>query len=187
MIYAHEKFTGLHFLKTPLDGDFENCVFTDSHFQGADLSRLTFSECQFVNCNFSSLTVVQTAFRDVQFVNCKVVGVRFDHCNPFLLSVSFESCQLNLSSFRGLEMGKTHFKECRLLEVDFVESDLRESVFESCDFAGATFGKTRLEKADFSTSYNFSINPEQNKIKGAKFSRLTLAGLLDKYEIEVQS
>lgn len=186
MIHEHKEFSGVNFSKDPLTGDFEGCTFIDSNFQSADLSHVTFSECRFVNCNFSSVTVMQTAFRGVYFINCKMVGVRFDYCNSFILSLSFDGCQLNLSSFHGLEMQKTVFKECRLQEVDFSETDLQSSIFTSCDFAGATFGNTRLEKADLSSSHNFSIDPEENKIKGAKFSQFNLLGLLDKYEIVVE-
>ena len=38
-----------------------------------------------------------------------------------------------------------------------------------------------LEKADFLTSYNYSFDPELNKIKGAKFSQAGVTGLLAKY------
>jgi len=41
------------------------------------------------------------------------------------------------------------------------------------------------EKADFRTAYNFSIDPEVNKINRAKFSSMNLAGLLSKYDIEI--
>jgi hypothetical protein len=43
-----------------------------------------------------------------------------------------------------------------------------------------------LEKADFRTSYNYSINPEVNRIKKAKFSTAGIAGLLCKYDIEIE-
>jgi hypothetical protein len=43
-----------------------------------------------------------------------------------------------------------------------------------------------LEKADFRTAFNYSINPETNRIKKAKFSKEGLNGLLDKYDIEIE-
>jgi fluoroquinolone resistance protein len=43
-----------------------------------------------------------------------------------------------------------------------------------------------LEKADFRTSNGYSIDPEMNRIKKAKFSLEGVAGLLDKYDIEVE-
>ena len=54
-----------------------------------------------------------------------------------------------------------------------------------CHDTRATFSHTILEKADFRTSFNYSINPEINRIKKAKFSLIGIAGLLDKYDIEI--
>jgi hypothetical protein len=50
----------------------------------------------------------------------------------------------------------------------------------------ATFDQTILEKVDFRTSYHYSIDPEVNRIKKAKFSILGVAGLLGKYDIEIE-
>jgi hypothetical protein len=36
------------------------------------------------------------------------------------------------------------------------------------------------------TSFNYSINPELNRIKKAKFSMPAVVGLLDKYDIEIE-
>ena len=70
-------------------------------------------------------------------------------------------------------------------EVDFTEADLTEVVFDYCDLSGAIFDNTLLEKADFRTAYHYTINPEINKIKKAKFSIAGIAGLLRKYDIEI--
>ena len=59
-------------------------------------------------------------------------------------------------------------------------------MFDNCDLARAIFANSILEKADFRTSYNFSIDPEINKIKKAKFSLTTVSGLLGKYDIEIE-
>jgi uncharacterized protein YjbI with pentapeptide repeats len=74
---------------------------------------------------------------------------------------------------------------CQLQEVDFSESDLNEGVFNDCDLTHATFERTNLEKADFRTASNFSIDPENNKLKKAKFSTDGLAGLLTKYQLQI--
>ncbi len=74
----------------------------------------------------------------------------------------------------------------KLCEIDFTESDLRGSVFENCDFMRATFDKTVLEKTDFSSSFNYSIDPEKNRIRKARFSLAGVAGLLNKYDIEIE-
>ena len=73
-----------------------------------------------------------------------------------------------------------------LSEVDFTECDLSEAKFINCDLTGAKFEQTILEKADFSTAYNFAIDPEINQMKKAKFSSFGLPGLLVKYGLEIK-
>ena len=69
--------------------------------------------------------------------------------------------------------------------MDFTECDLTQSVFDKCDFTDAKFENSILEKADLRTSYHYSINPEVNRIKKARFSLSGIPGLLDKYDIEI--
>jgi len=72
------------------------------------------------------------------------------------------------------------------VNVDFTESDLTGSFFEDCDLQKAIFLNTNLEKVDFRSSINFSIDPEKNRIRKAKFSRIEIVGLLNKYDIEIE-
>jgi uncharacterized protein YjbI with pentapeptide repeats len=74
-----------------------------------------------------------------------------------------------------------------LNEVDFTESDLTASIFDNCDLNLATFDNSILEKADLRTSYNYSIDPERNRIKKARFSVAGISGLLDKYDIQIEA
>jgi uncharacterized protein YjbI with pentapeptide repeats len=60
-----------------------------------------------------------------------------------------------------------------------------EASFHGCDLLGATFLQTNLEKADFRNAVNYSLDPDQNKVKKARFSAEGLGGLLQKYGIEV--
>jgi hypothetical protein len=41
-------------------------------------------------------------------------------------------------------------------------------------------------KADLSTSFNYQIDPERNKLKGARFSLHGIGGLLHKYDIKIE-
>lgn len=127
-----------------------------------------------------------TSFRDVRFKDCKLLGLRFDHCSDFLFSVSFENCMLNLASFYRMKIKGTKFKDCMMREADMTDADLTGIKFENCDLLKASFETSILEKADFRTAYNYSFDPELNKIKKAKFSREGLAGLLAKYDIEIE-
>jgi len=48
------------------------------------------------------------------------------------------------------------------------------------------FENTNLQKVDLRSAINYSINPEINQIKKAKFSASGLRGLLEKYDIVVE-
>jgi fluoroquinolone resistance protein len=165
--------------------EYENCTFLNCIFYNSDLSSLSFYECEFFACDFSLSKLNNTLLNDIQFKNCKLLGLRFDTCNDSGFSTYFENCQLKLSTFFKLKLIKTKFINCNLQEVDFSETDLSGSLFENCDLQRAVFDGTNLEKVDFSSSFNFSIDPEKNRIKKARFSNQGLSGLLDKYNIEI--
>ena len=83
-------------------------------------------------------------------------------------------------------MKNTQFIDCILKEANFTETDLTKSVFRICDLSNTIFDRTNLSNADLLTSYNFSIDPELNKLKKAKFSYQSLSGLLYKYDIIIE-
>ena len=93
---------------------------------------------------------------------------------------------LNFSSFYKLNLKNTIFKESKLEDVDFIESNLKNAVFNNCDLKGAKFENSELTNVDFTSSFNYSINPEINKIANAKFSLEGLPGLLDNYNIIIE-
>ena len=125
--------------------------------------------------------------KHIKFINCKLLGVNFGECNPFLFSINFDTCLLHLAGFYRLKMKGTKFSNCNLKEADFTETDLTNAIFENCDLVSVVFERTILEKADLRTSQNFSIDPELNRIKKARFSLNTIRGLLDKYNIEIEN
>lgn len=182
-----EHFREEDFSNTPLPkGDYESCTFSHCLFHDADLSGINFTDSSFEHCDLSTAILKKTALREVKFRHCKMLGLRFDDCNPFLLSFDFEDCALDFSSFFQVKLKGTRLVNCRLLEVDFVEADLTGAIFMGSDLSGAVFENTILEKADFRTAVNFTIDPEGNRIRGARFSMEGLLGLLGKYGILVE-
>jgi uncharacterized protein YjbI with pentapeptide repeats len=100
--------------------------------------------------------------------------------------MQFDNCVLNFSSFVEMKLKNMSFTNCTLHDVDFSGAVLSGAVFDNCDLKKAVFRITNLEQADFRTSYNFSIDPEINRVNKAKFSIAGLAGLLDKYDIVIE-
>ena len=166
-------------------GEYECCTFSGCDFSNTDLSDIKFFDCVFTGCNLSLAKMQKTVLRDVQFKDCKMLGLRMDECNKFGFGVRFENCSLAHSSFYQKILKKTTFKNTILQEVDFTACDLTEAIFDNCDLANATFDNTTLEKADLRTAYNYSIDPDKNKIRKAKFSLVGVSGLLDKYNIDI--
>lgn len=83
-------------------------------------------------------------------------------------------------------MKAIQFTGCKLQQVDFAEADLRQASLEDCDLSEAIFFNTNLEGADFESASGFEIDPENNRIKGAKFSPSNIRGLLVKYKIRIK-
>lgn len=184
--FTDKTFEKVNFKNDPLEkGEYEQCSFKECDLSEADLSQIKFIECHFTNCNLSLAKLGKTSFQDTVFKNCKLLGLHFEHCHDFNLSFSFEHCVVDHSSFYGMKIRKTIFKNCQLTEVDFTASDLSESLFDNCDLDNATFENTNLEKSNLFTSRNYRIDPEMNKVKKAKFSLSGLPGLLTKYNIEI--
>ncbi len=166
-------------------GEYEDCRFVNCNFEKSNLSSIKFIQCEFVGCNLSLATILNTSFGDVFFKDCKMLGLHFEQCNTFGFIVRFEKCVLEHSSFFQVNLKNTSFVGSKLMGVDFTEALVSGSVFSDCDLQDAKFEHTNLEKVDFRTAINFSIDPDSNKISRAKFSSATLHGLLDKYNIEI--
>ncbi len=187
-IKTHESktFTNVDYTeKTLRDREFYKCTFVGCNFTKSDLIGNSFEDCTFENCNFSMTKVKGVGFRNATFKECKIIGIDFTECNKFMFSFSFYKCTLEYSTFFGTKLLKTKFEKCSLKETDFSEVNLSASIFSDCDLAGTVFSNTILEKVDFRTATNYSIDPEFNKLKKAKFSGFNLEGLLHKHQLEI--
>src|SRR5699024_4545768 len=142
-------------------------------------------ETEFIDCNFSNANLSQSLFQKVVFNNCKMLGLNFDECNQFNFTAVFENSQLNHSSFYQMNLNRTKFIKCQMKGVDFTEASLKNTTLINSDLFEARFDNTNLKKADFSHSFNYSIDPELNQVKGAVFSFPEVIGLLDKFDINI--
>ncbi|MBN1928531.1 MAG: pentapeptide repeat-containing protein [Chlorobiaceae bacterium] len=166
-------------------GVFEGCRFVQCSFAQTDFSGIVFRDCAFEQCDLSMMKLGGAALREVRFTGCKLLGVQFSECRKLLLEMSFERCMMRLSLFTGLDLKNTTFIHCDLQEADFTGANLSGSIFSDCDLRLAIFFHTNLEKADLRTAFNFSISPESNRLRKAKFSLHGLPGLLESYDIDI--
>ncbi|SDM38048.1 pentapeptide repeat-containing protein [Kriegella aquimaris] len=166
--------------------EYENCIFERCNFADGDLANQNFMECKFIACNLSNTNLTNTIFKDCLFKESKMVGVKFSDCNSFLMSFTFENCILDFASFYQLKIKNTRFIASKLEGVDFTETDLSGCQFDRCDLKGAIFQHSLLERADFRTAFNYSLDPEINRIKKALFAAPEVVGLLQKYDIVIE-
>jgi len=160
-------------------GTYEGCRFVDCNFSSLDIVNIHFEDCEFTNCNLSNTNLCDSSLQNIQFYECKLLGVKFEECNPFLFQVSFHFCHLDYASFYKMKVKNSFFENCNLEGVDFTEADLEKTVFSQCNLRNAIFERSNLTKTDFSTATNFSIDPTKNKMNKAIFDKTDLSGLLD--------
>lgn len=165
--------------------EFVYCVFRQCSFADLSLNQISFGECEFENCDFSNAKLGGASFRECKFTNSKLIGLNFEHCNPFLLSFECYHCDLSYCTFYQLSLKSSQFYDCKLLQVDFTHTNLEGAKMIRCDLKNAQFDSTNLTKTNLSSSYNYSIQPEKNKIRGAKFSYPAVLGLLDEWQIKI--
>ena len=182
----NQKFESLSTVEKLGIGIYEACQFKHCNFQEQAINNYQFINCSFRHCNLSLVACHQTSFRGLYFEDCKMTGIHFEHCKPFLLALRFENCQLDLSSFYGLELSGTDFGRSSMKEVDFANANLSQANLRDCNLSGALFENTELEAADFSHALNYRINPTINHMKNACFTRDGLEGLLQELHIKIE-
>jgi uncharacterized protein YjbI with pentapeptide repeats len=186
VIHEHKVFSHIDYTEKKLrHREFYKCKFEGCVFVKSDLRTNSFEDCTFESCNFTMTNIEGAGFRNAIFKNCKLLGLDFTACNTFMFSFKFEECLMDYCIFYGSKLKKTPFIQCSLKEVDFTEADLSSASFSKSDLSGAKFSNTVLEKTDFRGATNFSIEPEFNKMKKAKFSSYQLEGLLYKYQLDI--
>lgn len=165
---------------------FDHCTFTGCDFSDINLKSCDFTKSTFFACNFSMVKFNAVGLDQVKFDDCKLVGADFSNAKDFLFSANFVNCRLDYAVFQKKKNKKSLFRNCSLIGAEFSEADFTGSVFDNCDLSSAVFMRSNLGSVNFTTSYNFIIDPEKNQLRKARFSANGLVGLLANYDIVVE-
>jgi uncharacterized protein YjbI with pentapeptide repeats len=185
-IHDNKVFESINYSEKTVTGmEFHGCTFKKCEFSNSRFANNKFLECSFDSCNLSMMSLQGSIVNDVKFKNCKILGVNFSECHNLLFSVMFDGCILDYASFMSKKMVKTKFKKTSLKETTFSLANITGSIFDECDLYGTVFNRTDLSSVNFSTSFNYTIDPELNNIKKAIFSADGIPGLLSKYQIKI--
>ena len=148
---------------------FDNCTFIKCDFSKAVFYNCKFTECTFINCDLSLSILKSSTFNDVTFKTSKLLGISWSSCQePF--DVCFDSSNISQNSFHMLDLRQMKFINSLIKDTGFEECNLERALFDNCNLEQTVFIKNNLKKANFETSKNYLIDPNQNDIQKAQFS-----------------
>lgn len=187
LIHEDKNFKNIVYTaKETYNREFENCTFENCNLSNAVFVSSKFMDCIFTNCNLTMTKLDHCQLNNVHFKDCKLMGINFSECISIPFIVKFEGCILDYCSFAKKKLVKTTFIDSSMKSVDFTECDLTKSVFSDTDLLNAIFNRTILREANLLSAINYTIDPEMNTLKKAKFSLTGVVGLLNKYGIIIE-
>lgn len=181
----NKTYKDLDFRVIELDEEYYRCTFEHCDFTEILFQKINFEECKFVACNFSLCKSNGTSWNKVSFEQCKLTGANFSHANKFTFNAKFAECLMQFASFQGLNLQGFQFAKCQLAEADFTTCNLKKAQFIDCNLDRSIISHCNLEETDFSTAFNFIINPNDNRMKKAKFSLQNLPGLVAVFDVKI--
>ena len=123
------------------DIDFNNCTFNKTNLKISKFIDVTFNDCHFDNANMQ-----QSNFKDVHFKNCKIDTTIFSGSN--IENCIFDKCDLNGSIFSSFE----HPHLTNIINIIFVETEMKNTKFDSLDLHNVNFNNIMLDGATFNGS-----------------------------------
>jgi fluoroquinolone resistance protein len=131
--------------------------------------------------------VTSSVFSGVRFESSRLIGIDWTQADWNAISLGdplrFTNCVISHSTFIGIKLRKIMITDTTAKDVDFREVDLSRVDFCGTDLTDSIFADTNLAEADLSKARNYSISPEKNNLKGAKFSLPEALSLLFNLDI----
>jgi uncharacterized protein YjbI with pentapeptide repeats len=162
--------------------EFEDCTFVRCSFAESVLRECSFAHCVFRQCDLSLVHLPSTTFSACRIEDSKVLGVNWTQARwpttRLWEPVAFVSCVISHSVFIGLNLKGIVITNCVAVDVDFRDACLSQADFTGTDLSRSQFSNTDLTEADMSRARNYTIDPRQNSLKGAKFSLPEAVSLL---------
>lgn len=162
--------------------EFYNCKFTSCNFFKTKFIECEFEKCTFSHCDLSVASFNRAGLLGVQFDGSKLLGIDWTKLRQ-PMEFSFMDCKLDGGSFLRMSLPGLSMLTCSAHDCEFSEAKLIKGVFSGSDFSGSKFSGADLSASDFSEALNYSINPNQVKLKKAIFSFPEAAALLNHLDI----
>jgi fluoroquinolone resistance protein len=146
-------------------------IIEDVVFENIDFRTEALKKGEYENCTFKKCVLADCDLNTFKFIGC-----------------IFENCDLSLANINKVVLRDVQFKDCKMvgLKFDTTDSFSISITIDHCILTNSIFSATNLEKADFTTAFNYSIDMDSNKIKKSKHSKGQLGGLLEKYHLTIE-
>ena len=179
------SFTGADFSgKKVTEKEFYKCTFVNCNLTNMQFTDCRFENCVFDKCDLSLSKFINSEFIGVTLIESKLLGIDWTTFKS-LLQIKFNDCSLNHSVFYGLNLKNLELKDCTCHEMNFEKTNLTRAICTGTDFLGTRFNSTDISFADFSNAVNYSIDPNYNTIRKAKFSLPEVLTLLQCFDITI--
>ena len=167
------------------DIEFNKCRFVSCNFFKTKFISCEFEDCTFQSCDLSLASLGGSKFLSILFKGSKSVGVNWCGIKkPY--TFKFVDCKIDNGIFYRMNLRSINLTNCSAQNVDFVEADLNKAVFINTDLQGSKFSNTDLSFTDFSESFNYNIDPNNNKLKKTVFSLPDAISLLNNFDIIIK-
>ncbi len=183
--YYDESFENININEQQISSiEFDNCAFKSCSFSKSTFAYCKFTECIFENCDLSLLNIKGSVFNDVKLIDTKAIGINWTSAsNPF--EINLNNSDISMSSFYNFDLRQAKIIKCKAHDVDFGKTNLEKVDFKDTDLKGSMFGDTNLKNTDLSKAINYTINPNQNNIKGTKVSLPQATSFLTYFELKI--
>ena len=165
---------------------FEACTFDDLDLTGFDLRNTRFENCTFRKCTLADVRLTGVRLHGVHFEHCTLPRLRWSTLDTLVLDFTLVDCRAPHGRLgrdgppRHPIQG--HRSERRQLLQDRCP---RKTAWTDCRLRDVVFDRTDLREADFRGATGWTIDPAENRLRGARFDANDLTGLVQSLGIQL--
>ena len=139
---------------------FQNCTFTECHFE-----KIYFLDVVFKHCNFSNIDMNDSTFKRVVFDACKLTGTNFS--DGVIDHAHFTSCSAQYANLTNMKIENALFKDSDFSNAFMQGQHYKNVAYENCKLISTDFYKTKLKDIDLSSNMIAGIAVSDYELKGA--------------------
>jgi uncharacterized protein YjbI with pentapeptide repeats len=136
--------------------EIDQCRYKNVNFGRTELDRAMISDSVFMSCDLANLRARECSLMRVTLSGNRMTGLSWTEGS--IREAAFESCRMDMGSFRFSTLKSVTFTDCKLMQADFQDADLRSARFERCDLSGSQFSNAQMGGTRFSGCILDGIN-----------------------------